>query len=129
MKTAFLFSAIVLVVAACSKPAPPPDAAPVEVTVVTIAPQDAANVVVLPGRVQVVRTAEVRARVDGVVQKLAGLTNSWTRRNCSEAADFHRGRRHRIASVAATGRHSSPRCAATCSCRSPDRVSVRFVET
>jgi len=70
MKTGIGFMMIVLLLAACSKPAPPPEAAPVEVTVVTIAPQDAANVVVLPGRVQAVRTAEVRARVDGVVQKL-----------------------------------------------------------
>ena len=66
----FFVFAIVVFLAACSKPAPPPDAAPIEVTVVTISPQDAANVVVLPGRVQAVRTAEVRARVDGVVQKL-----------------------------------------------------------
>ena len=65
-----LFFATVLLLAACSKPAPPPNAAPIEVTVVTIDPQDAANVVVLPGRVQAVRTAEVRARIDGVVQKL-----------------------------------------------------------
>lgn len=70
MKTGFGFFAIVLLLSACSKQAPPPDAPPVEVTVVTISPQDAANVVVLPGRVQAVRTAEVRARVDGVVQKL-----------------------------------------------------------
>src|SRR5690242_7398654 len=70
MKAALRFVAAVLVLAACSKPAPPPDAPPVEVTVVKIAQQNAANVVVLPGRVQAVRTAEVRARVDGVVQKL-----------------------------------------------------------
>jgi membrane fusion protein (multidrug efflux system) len=56
--------------AACSKPPPPPAAPPIEDAVVTIAPQDAANLVILPGRVQAVRTAEVRARVDGVVQRL-----------------------------------------------------------
>ena len=70
MKVGFPSFAIALLLAACSKPAPPPNAASIEVSVVTIAPQDAANVVVLPGRVQAVRTAEVRARVDGVVQKL-----------------------------------------------------------
>jgi membrane fusion protein (multidrug efflux system) len=41
-----------------------------EVAVITITPLDAANLVALPGRVQAVRTAEVRARVDGVVQRL-----------------------------------------------------------
>jgi membrane fusion protein (multidrug efflux system) len=70
MKTGFQFFAIVLLLTACSKSAPPPNAAPIEVSVVTISPRDAANVVVLPGRVQAVRTAEVRARVDGVVQRL-----------------------------------------------------------
>ena len=39
MKTGFGFFAIVLLLAACSKPASPPNAAPIEVTVVTIAPQ------------------------------------------------------------------------------------------
>jgi membrane fusion protein (multidrug efflux system) len=46
-------------------PAPPPP----EVQVVTIAPQAVTNVVELPGRVQAVRTAEVRARVDGIVER------------------------------------------------------------
>ncbi len=65
------FLGVACLLAACSEPAAPPAAPPpVEVNVITIAAQDAANVVTLPGRVQAVRTAEVRARVDGVVQKL-----------------------------------------------------------
>jgi membrane fusion protein (multidrug efflux system) len=43
---------------------------PVEVNAITIEPAPAANIVILPGRVQAVRTAEVRARVDGVVERL-----------------------------------------------------------
>lgn len=65
----FAAGAIVFI-SACSRPEPPPAPAPVEVEVVTIAPRDATNLVVLPGRVQAIRTAEVRARVDGVVQSL-----------------------------------------------------------
>lgn len=59
-----------LCIAACSEPPPPADVPPVEVSIVTITPQDAANLVSLAGRVQAIRTAEVRARVDGVVQRL-----------------------------------------------------------
>ena len=61
---------VTLCIAACSKPAPPGAAPPVEVTVVTISAQDAANLVTLPGRVEAIRSAEVRARVDGVIQQL-----------------------------------------------------------
>ena len=44
---------------------PPPPA----VEVVTIAPSAVASTIELPGRVQAVRTAEVRARVDGIVER------------------------------------------------------------
>src|SRR3546814_3271848 len=47
-------------------PAPPP--AP-EVGVITVRPQNIPNIIELPGRVQAIRTAEVRARVDGIVQR------------------------------------------------------------
>ena len=63
-------SGVTLCIAACSKPEPAAAPAPVEVAVVTIIRQDAANVVVLPGRVEAIRSAEVRARVDGVIQQL-----------------------------------------------------------
>ena len=62
--------ATLLLPAACSEPPPPAEPVAVEVSVVTVSAQDAANIVILPGRVQAVRTAEVRARVDGVIQEL-----------------------------------------------------------
>ena len=45
--------------------APPP----ANVGVITIAPEQVANVTELPGRIEAVRNAEVRARVGGIVQK------------------------------------------------------------
>lgn len=57
-----------LLLAACTKqepPAPPPP----EVRVVTVQTQPVSNLVEVPGRLQAVRAAEVRARVDGIVQK------------------------------------------------------------
>jgi membrane fusion protein (multidrug efflux system) len=47
-------------------PSAPP---PVEVGIVVVEPQSFANIAEVPGRVQAVRTAEVRARVDGIVQQ------------------------------------------------------------
>lgn len=47
-------------------PATPP---PPEVRVVSVTAQPIANVIEVPGRLQAVRTAEVRARVDGIVQR------------------------------------------------------------
>ncbi|MGH6781339.1 MAG: efflux RND transporter periplasmic adaptor subunit [Sphingomonadaceae bacterium] len=44
---------------------PPPAA----VDIITVAPSAVTNVIELPGRVQAVRTAEVRARVDGIVER------------------------------------------------------------
>ncbi|HEX2223710.1 MAG TPA: efflux RND transporter periplasmic adaptor subunit [Thermoanaerobaculia bacterium] len=46
--------------------APPP---PPEVGVVTATSQPIANIIEFPGRLEAVRTAEVRARVDGIVQR------------------------------------------------------------
>lgn len=72
-KQALLLSVlcVTLAIAACGKSSQPaPEAPPVEVTAITLSATDAANLVSLPGRVQAVRTAEVRARVDGVVQRL-----------------------------------------------------------
>ena len=42
---------------------------PTIVSVVTVAPENISNVTELPGRVEATRTAEVRARVGGIVQK------------------------------------------------------------
>ena len=58
-----------LLLAACSKAAPPAAPPPAEVTIITVASQPVMNVIELPGRLQAVRTAEVRARVDGIVQR------------------------------------------------------------
>lgn len=57
-----------LMLAGCSGDAPPAPPPP-EVDVVTIRAQPVANIITLPGRVQAVRSAEVRARVDGIVQR------------------------------------------------------------
>jgi membrane fusion protein (multidrug efflux system) len=58
----------VLLLAACGDSAPtaPP---PPEVGVVIVQPQSIENIVEVPGRVQAVRTAQVRARVDGIVER------------------------------------------------------------
>src|SRR5690606_28570530 len=57
-----------LLLSACAEPAPQPPPPP-EVSVVTVEPQSISNVVQVPGRLQAVRTADVRARVDGVVER------------------------------------------------------------
>lgn len=59
-----------LLLAACSSSAPPAAAPPPpEVRVVAVAPEPIVNVIELPGRLQAVRISEVRARVDGIVQR------------------------------------------------------------
>lgn len=55
--------------AACSGGEAPPEPQPIPVKTVTIANQAIPNVVELPGRVEPVRVAEVRARVTGIVQE------------------------------------------------------------
>ena len=57
-----------LALAACSSEAPPPQPPP-EVQILVVQPRTAKNVVELPGRVGAVRHAEVRARVDGIVER------------------------------------------------------------
>jgi len=59
-------AALAFLLAACAKEAPPAPPPP-EVEVMTIQPTAVAHVVELPGRVAAIRTAEVRARVDGIV--------------------------------------------------------------
>jgi membrane fusion protein (multidrug efflux system) len=61
---------VVLLIAACSKSAPPAAAPPPpEVRVVAVATEPITDVIELPGRLQAVRISEVRARVDGIVQR------------------------------------------------------------
>ena len=57
-----------LSLAACAQEEPPQPPPP-EVEVVTVKTSTVPNRIELPGRVQAVRTAEVRARVDGIVQR------------------------------------------------------------
>lgn len=60
---------VALLLSACSGSAAPPPPPPPEVTVVTVTTQPIVNMIELPGRLQAVRTSEVRARVDGIVQR------------------------------------------------------------
>ena len=57
------------IVAAGCKQSAPPKPPPSEVPVITVASQPTANVVELPGRLQAIRIADVRARVDGIVER------------------------------------------------------------
>lgn len=67
-RLAFLVAAVPL--AGCGgEQAAAPAPAPPEVSTVTVQPSPITNVIELPGRVQAVRTAEVRARVDGIVER------------------------------------------------------------
>lgn len=67
--------ALPLSLAACKPAAPPPGGPmgggmpPPEVTVITVAPRDLARTMEIPGRLQAVREAEVRARVEGILEK------------------------------------------------------------
>src|SRR4051812_16656658 len=62
--------ALVLALAACSKSAPQQQAPPPpEVQVITVSTRPVTNVIELPGRLQAIRTSEVRARVDGIIQR------------------------------------------------------------
>ncbi len=67
-------AALAVLLAACgakdgASAAAPPQAPPPQVGVITVVPQTVALQTELPGRVEPVRVAQVRARVDGVVQK------------------------------------------------------------
>lgn len=61
--------AVCLLLAACSGEQAPTQPTAIPVRTVTIAAQSIPNVIELPGRVEPVRQAEVRARVTGIVQK------------------------------------------------------------
>ena len=76
-----LLGALTLLLAACSGGSAQPEMPPSEVGVITVAPTSVVNMVELPGRVAAVRTAEVRARVDGIIE----------RRLYTEGSDVSRG--------------------------------------
>lgn len=71
LQNTILVSTTALLLMACSddnqdeQPAPPPP----EVAVMTVSPEPVPQIVELPGRVQAVRIAEIRARVGGIIQK------------------------------------------------------------
>ena len=57
-----------LLLSACSDAEPPPEPQAIQVETIEVATQSVPNVIELPGRVEPVRSAEVRARVTGIVQ-------------------------------------------------------------
>jgi membrane fusion protein (multidrug efflux system) len=61
--------AAILTLTGCGQPPPPPAPPPPQVGVVTVAPEPVALVTQLPGRLDAVRVAEVRARVAGILLK------------------------------------------------------------
>ena len=67
-------TSLVLLALACagcgSDQGTPPAPPPMTVLVVTVAAAPVSNVVELPGRIEAMRTAEVRARVDGIVEQM-----------------------------------------------------------
>jgi membrane fusion protein (multidrug efflux system) len=67
LSTAFAVAGA-LTLSACGENAPPPPAPP-PVDIMTLSVEAVPNIIELPGRVQAVRTAEVRARVDGIVER------------------------------------------------------------
>ncbi|MDO9367533.1 MAG: efflux RND transporter periplasmic adaptor subunit [Sphingopyxis sp.] len=75
-------AALALLLASCSSEAPPAPPPP-EVTIVTIRTQAVPNVIELPGRVQAYRTSEVRARVDGIVERRLFNEGSFVRAGTS----------------------------------------------
>ena len=69
-RTIALAAAALLALAACNKePAAPPAPPPPEVGVVTVQPRSVPLASELPGRIEAVRTAQVRARVTGIMLK------------------------------------------------------------
>ncbi|MBJ7498760.1 MAG: efflux RND transporter periplasmic adaptor subunit [Sphingopyxis sp.] len=71
-------AALALLLASCSSEAPPAPPPP-EVNIVTIRTQAVPNVIELPGRVQAYRTSEVRARVNGIVERRLFNEGSYVR--------------------------------------------------
>lgn len=69
---AVCLSTIALVLAGCGeKPKPPGGGMKVPVSVVTVQPQHTAIYTELPGRVDAIKDAEIRARVNGIVTQVA----------------------------------------------------------
>lgn len=71
-------AALAFLLVSCSSEAPPAPPPP-EVNIVTIRTQAVPNVIELPGRVQAFRTSEVRARVNGIVERRLFNEGSYVR--------------------------------------------------
>lgn len=72
------------VLASCSPAGgPPPPPPPAAVTFVTVAPTSVAMLIEVPGRVAAVKTAEVRARIDGIVERKTYVEGSDVRQGAS----------------------------------------------
>ena len=69
MKAAASTTVLCAFLIACGKEAPPPAPPPPEVKVIAVTAQPIENHIEVPGRLEAVRTAEVRARVNGIVQR------------------------------------------------------------
>jgi membrane fusion protein, multidrug efflux system len=72
---------VAMLFSGCGQKPPPPPPPPPEVGVVTLAPESVSLTTELPGRIDPVRVAQVRARVDGIV----------LRRDFREGADVTNG--------------------------------------
>ncbi len=66
---AWILAATVMAFSGCGHPAPPPPPPPPQVGIVTVTPEKVGLVTELPGRLNAVRVAEVRARVAGILTK------------------------------------------------------------
>lgn len=62
--------AVALLLSGCGPQLPPRQTPTPTVEVMTVRPRAVPNLIEVPGRIEAVRTAEVRARVDGVVERL-----------------------------------------------------------
>ena len=62
-------AALLVLLSACGEDAPPAAAPPPEVKVISVVTKPVSNIVEVPGRLQAIRTAEVRARVNGIVER------------------------------------------------------------
>ena len=69
MKQIFAGLAACLLLSACSSGEAPPEQQAIPVKTITVSSKAVPNVIELPGRVEPVRVAEVRARVTGIVQE------------------------------------------------------------
>lgn len=59
---------LLLTLVACGDPPPPGAPPPPDVRIITVESRPIVNRIEVPGRLQAIRTAEVRARVDGIVE-------------------------------------------------------------